>query len=187
MNLQDEGTEEPPRATSPFCYSSIESDSRGTTDDLSSFLTTANDHTNCGESDVTETYANAEDNGAAVLLDLNNQMHVDITTDNAYTANAAQDTGHYQDSNGSQQATKAMRDTLDLLLPLELVENEFGDAVSIEAVSSQHLPKLQAKIWRDIPKIRAADNNEVSKEFTKESVIVAQSVRYIAEALSDST
>lgn len=187
MNLQDEGTEEPPRATSLFCCSSVESDSSGTTDDLSSFLTTEDDRANRGQSDVTETYGNAEDSGAAVLLDLNNQMHVDTTTDKAYTANAAQDTGHYQHFNGSQQAIKAMRETLDLLPPLELVENEFGDAVSIEAVSSQYLPRLQAKIWRDIPKIRAADNNESSREFTKESVMVAHSVRYIAEALSDRT
>jgi hypothetical protein len=122
---------------------------------------------------------------AALLEDLNNARHVDTSSDNAYHDNAMHYTGHYIIPSEGQQAMQAMRDYLKILLPQDLVKDEFGTAIAMEAVSSQHLAKLQGKVWRELPKMVATAATGVDGSTTKECIIATQSVYYIARALSE--
>jgi hypothetical protein len=147
--------------------------------------TSVKDSANSGptcDSELDDAISNSE---AALFEDLNNAMHVDTSSDMAYYANNTHYTEHYKIPTEGQQAMQAMRDCLKILLPQELVQDEFGTAIAIEAVSSQHLAKLQGKVWRELPKMVATAANGVHGNTTEECIVAAQSVHYIARALSE--
>ncbi|KAL1592376.1 hypothetical protein SLS60_011455 [Paraconiothyrium brasiliense] len=119
------------------------------------------------------------------VADLNNQMHVDTSADKVYHTSVTHYAGHYTSATEGQQAMRAMRHHLETLLPRELIQDEFGNPVAIEQVSSQHLAKLQGKVWRELPQKIATASISVDGEITDEFIITAHSVRYLAKLLSD--
>ncbi|KAJ4360124.1 uncharacterized protein N0V89_000684 [Didymosphaeria variabile] len=114
---------------------------------------------------------------AESVADLNNQLHVDTSADKVYHTSVTHYAGHYTMPTEGQQAMQAMRQRLETLLPRELIQDEFGNAVPVEQVSSQHLAKLQGKVWCELHRC-------VDGEITEECIIAANSVRYIAKAFS---
>lgn len=76
-----------------------------------------------------------------------------------------------------------MRDHLDALLPAAFRQNEYGDVVHLNEVSPQHLAKLQAKLWHEVPKVRVdlASWNAPQNELT---IALAKDVHRIATTLA---
>ncbi|OAG01561.1 uncharacterized protein CC84DRAFT_1221051 [Paraphaeosphaeria sporulosa] len=124
------------------------------------------------------------DSEAELRLDQNNAIHVDTSDDRVYDTDVEQDVGHYRLPAEGQAARQIMRNHLNSLLPRELVQDEFGTVVSMDKVSSQHLAKLQGKVWRELPLMVALTANGVDGEITTESIIAVQSVCYIADLIS---
>lgn len=126
------------------------------------------------------------DTEAELRVDQSNARHVDTSNDQVYDINAVQDVGHWKLAVGGQPAKLVMRNHLETLLPRELVQDEFGTVVTVNELSSQHLAKLQGKVWRDLPLMVAMTTKEVHGEVTKECIMTAQAVCYISELLSKS-
>ncbi|KAF9734504.1 hypothetical protein PMIN06_002376 [Paraphaeosphaeria minitans] len=124
------------------------------------------------------------DSEAELRLDQNNASHVDTTDDRAYHVNIAQNVGYCILPVEGQTARQVMRSHLKSLLPRELVQDEFGTVVSMDEVSSQHLAKLQGKVWRELPLMVNLTANGNDSELTIETIIVVQSVYYIAKIFS---
>ncbi|KAF1980244.1 hypothetical protein BU23DRAFT_625395 [Bimuria novae-zelandiae CBS 107.79] len=116
--------------------------------------------------------------------DLNNQLHVDASASEVYHVGDSHDTRHYSAAAGGHRAMKAMRDHLKFLLPKELIQDEYGISVPVEAVSSQHLAKLQAMVWRELPAIVARNFTRFEGVTTEQDLIAARSVYWLSECIS---
>ncbi|KAJ4288574.1 Inhibitor of growth protein 5 [Kalmusia sp. IMI 367209] len=115
--------------------------------------------------------------------DLQDRMHVDTIQDQVYQHNGSNKTtvrSFRTIDNGSEQA---MRDHLKAVLPEVLIQDEYGHVVPIEEVSSQHLTKLQAKSWHEVPKatVNLTAWTASRNDYT---TIIAKSVHSIAKALA---
>lgn len=118
-------------------------------------------------------------------LDQNRAAHVDTDYDKAYNSRGSM-LYRFPTADG-HAAKQALRNQLDSLLPRELVQDAFGTAVAIDEVSSQHLAKLQGRVWRELPLMVSLMSKKIDDEVSIGSLIAVQSVCYIAELFSKST
>ena len=75
--------------------------------------------------------------------------------DGLYTIGHQPSSSHVRFAIPGKASANALRDNLRQHLPLPYIKNEYGHYVAIEAISNNHLPNLQAKFWREIPKFTA--------------------------------
>ena len=115
-------------------------------------------------------------------LDQNNAAHIDTSDDRVYRSHSKHGGRYYTlGTMDGHTAVQALRNHLNSLLPHQLVQDEFGTAVTMDEVPCQHLAKLQGKVWRELPLMVAMTAKAMDGEVTTESLIAVQSVHYIAQ------
>lgn len=60
------------------------------------------------------------------------------------------------------KSADALRQSLRNHLPPRLVTNQYGDNQPFNNISNAHLPNLQAKLWQELPRQRAANNSKTN-------------------------
>lgn len=116
--------------------------------------------------------------------DRNNQLHVDTSTDQVYAIGEAQQTRHYIAPVRFNQSMQSMRIHIASLLPKELITDEYGEMMPVEAVSSRHLAKLQSAIWHELPAAAAFTFMGADDDGPGHRVITAQAVYWIGNIMS---
>ena len=115
--------------------------------------------------------------------DSNNRQHVDTDGDQAYVIGEAENARHYAVAVEGETAIQAMRSQLGFLLPTELITNEYGEVVPMEAVSRQHLAKLQSNIWHELPAMIAVASG-AAEDDSIERIVTAKAVYMLGHIMS---
>lgn len=85
-----------------------------------------------------------------------------------------------------EAAVEAMRGHLGSLLPEQLIQDAYGTPTPITRVPTQHLAKLQAKVWCRLPKTIAAISNGTEAKITDQDIVTARAVSWLSTRLSKS-
>lgn len=124
-----------------------------------------------------------ESSDEEVAIDLYGQKHMDVSDrDGGMYYFTGLDNHYFKYSADGEDSDQEMRDYLWASLSGQFIQDEYGDVEDISRISSQHIPKLQAKLWRESPKAAAKVSSFETKNMTDDHMIVAKWVAMIADA-----
>ncbi|KAF1954728.1 hypothetical protein CC80DRAFT_114515 [Byssothecium circinans] len=90
-----------------------------------------------------------------VDVDLCGRKHVDKRADESYTVSGASLSIYRRHSTKVQGSAQAMRNWLKVMVSEHFLRDEYGNQKPVEEILSSRLPKLQASMWREWPRVAA--------------------------------
>ncbi|KAF1844194.1 uncharacterized protein K460DRAFT_419139 [Cucurbitaria berberidis CBS 394.84] len=93
-----------------------------------------------------------------LAFDLQGRKHVEQrdNADGIYTITDSNSITLSMYTMPGKESANALRSSLYNHLPLHLITDEYGEVTPLNDILSNHLPKLQAKLWRELPQLLAA-------------------------------
>ncbi|KAF2119892.1 hypothetical protein BDV96DRAFT_595509 [Lophiotrema nucula] len=92
----------------------------------------------------------------------------------------------FESSSEAQAAENALRHHIKGSVPAQLITDEYGKQRKLSEVPSTRLASLQAKVWREFPRVQASRlAYNTSIDCTEHDRISAGDINWIADALAD--